>query len=105
LLAAPLFDQPAALATAIVLGAIGFAVVGTVFSASLLKVRSRDVLLPVIMYPLLVPLFVAGTQATARMVAETPDVQMMWYWIKFLGIYDAVFLVVSMWIFESMVIE
>jgi heme exporter protein B len=105
LLQAPLLDRPLPLVTVLVLGAVGFSTVGTVFSASLLKVRSRDVLLPVIMYPLLVPLFVAGTQATAMLVAERPDLDKMWYWIRFLGIYDAAFLVVSLWIFESMVIE
>jgi len=105
LLQAPLLDRPLPLALVLVFGAVGFATVGTVFSASLLKVRSRDVLLPVIMYPLLVPLFVAGTQATAVLVAERPDLDKMWYWIRFLGIYDAAFLVVSLWIFESMVIE
>jgi heme exporter protein B len=105
LLQSPLFDHPLPLALALVLGAVGFALVGTVFSAALLKVRSRDVLLPVIMYPLLVPLFVAGTRATAALVAEQPDLVKMWYWIRFLGIYDAAFLVVSVWIFEAMVIE
>jgi heme exporter protein CcmB len=105
LLQSPLLDDPLPLVLALVLGAIGFALVGTVFSAALLKVRSRDVLLPVIMYPLLVPLFVAGTSATAALVAERPDAIKMWYWIRFLGIYDAAFLVVSVWIFESMVIE
>jgi len=105
LLQAPIFAEPLPLALALVLGAIGFSIVGTVFSASLLKVRSRDVLLPVIMYPLLVPLFVAGTQATAAMLVDHPDLDRVWYWIRFLGIYDAAFLVVSMWIFESVVIE
>jgi heme exporter protein CcmB len=105
LLGSPLLDDPLPLAVTLVLGSVGFALVGTVFSAALLKVRSRDVLLPVIMYPLLVPLFVAGTSATAALVAERPDVIKMWYWIRFLGIYDAAFLVVSVWIFESMVIE
>jgi ABC-type transport system involved in cytochrome c biogenesis permease component len=57
------------------------------------------------MYPLLVPLFVAGTQATAAMLVVHPDLDRVWYWIRFLGIYDAAFLVVSMWIFESVVIE
>jgi hypothetical protein len=28
-----------------------------------------------------------------------------WYWIHFLGIYDAAFLVLSMWVFEALVIE
>ena len=105
LLGAPLFDEPGPLVLVLVLGAIGFSVVGTVFAATLLKVRSRDVLLPVIIYPLLVPLFVAGTSATAAMIAERANLEKAWYWISFLGVYDAVFLVVSLWIFDSLVIE
>jgi heme exporter protein B len=71
----------------------------------LIVVRSRDVLLPVILYPLLVPLFVAGTKCTAALVAEFPNFDAAWYWIQFLGIYDAAFLVLSIWVFESLVIE
>ncbi|MGE0548082.1 MAG: heme exporter protein CcmB [Kofleriaceae bacterium] len=102
---APLFDVFGKLALAIVLGAVGFSITGTVFAATLLKVRSRDVLLPVILYPLLIPLFVAGTKATMSMITPPVDFGNAWYWIQFLGIYDAVFLVVSVWIFESLVIE
>ena len=105
LLDAPLFAMPGPLVLLLVLGAIGFANVGSVFAATLLKVRSRDVLLPVILYPLLIPLFVAGTSATEAMIAVRPDLDKLWYWIGFLGIYDAVFLVLSLWIFESLVIE
>jgi len=101
----PLFDNPLPLVLIVVLGAIGIAVTGSVFAATLLKVRSRDVLLPVILYPLLVPLFVAGTKCTAALIAEVPNFDAAWYWIQFLGIYDAAFLVVSVWIFESLVIE
>ena len=75
------------------------------FAATLLKVRSRDVLLPVILYPLLVPLFVAGTKTTAALLAEVPNFDAAWFWIEFLGIYDAAFLVLSVWVFESLVIE
>jgi heme exporter protein B len=103
LLGADLFAQPGVLVLSLVLGAVGFAVVGSVFSAALIKVRSRDVLLPVILYPLLIPLFVAGTSITAGLLAGND--QKVWYWMGFLGIYDAAFLVVSLWIFESMVIE
>ncbi len=81
--------------------------VGTVSAAAatLLKVRSRDVLLPVILYPLLVPLFVAGTRVTGALIGEVPNLEQAWFWIRFLGIYDAVFLVLSLWTFESLVIE
>jgi heme exporter protein CcmB len=104
-LGAPLFEHAGELALAIVLGALGISVVGSVFSATLLKVRSRDVLLPVILYPILIPLFVAGTKATAAMISAPPKMDAAWYWIEFLGIYDAAFLVLSLWVFESLVIE
>jgi len=102
---APLLAYAGPLALAVVLGAIGIAVIGSVFAATLLKVRSRDVLLPVILYPLLMPLFVAGTKATALLVAVHPNLDGAWYWIRFLGVYDAAFLVLSLWVFESLVIE
>jgi heme exporter protein B len=104
-LGAPLFRYAGPLALVLVLGAVGFSIVGTVFAATLLKVRSRDVLLPVILYPLLVPLFVAGTATTGALLAEPADLDRAWYWIGFLGVYDGVFLVLSLWIFESLVIE
>ncbi|HEY4242483.1 MAG TPA: heme exporter protein CcmB [Kofleriaceae bacterium] len=104
-LSAPVFAVPGPFVLVVVLGALGIAVVGSVFAATLLKVRSRDVLLPVILYPLLIPLFVAGTKCTAALVATIPNLDAAWYWIEFLGMYDAVFLVLSLWIFESLVIE
>ena len=100
-----LFEYPGPILLIIALGAVGFSVVGSVFAATLLKVRSRDVLLPVILYPLLIPLFGAGTKCTAALIAETANLEGAWYWIQYLGIYDAAFLVVSVWIFESLVIE
>jgi heme exporter protein CcmB len=105
LLDAPLFAHAGPMLLIIVLGSLGIAAVGSVFAATLLKVRSRDVLLPVILYPLLMPLFVAGTSCTAALVAEIPNFDAAWYWIEFLGIYDGAFLVLSIWVFESLVIE
>ncbi len=103
LLDAKLFDEPGILLLSLLLGSIGFAFIGSVFSAALLKVRSRDVLLPVVIYPLLIPLFMAGTSITAATL--TGNDEKLWFWMGFLGIYDAVFLVVSLWIFEALVIE
>jgi heme exporter protein CcmB len=102
---APLFDEPVELVGIVLLGALGFAIVGSVFAATLLKVRSRDVLLPVILYPLLIPLFVAGTNTTAELLKDAPNFHDVHTWTAFLGIYDAAFLVLSLWIFESLVIE
>ena len=105
LLGVSFFEHPLPLACALLLGALGFSNVGTVFAATLLKVRSRDVLFPVIVYPLLVPMFIMGLYATDYLIAEKPNVAAAWEWIGFLGIYNGAFLVVSVWTFESVVIE
>ena len=105
LLGLSFFEHPLPLACALLLGALAFANVGTVFAATLLKVRSRDVLFPVIVYPLLVPMFIMGLYATDYLLAEKPNVAAAWEWIGFLGIYNGAFLVVSVWTFESVVIE
>ena len=102
---APMFEFPLELVASVVLGSLGIAVVGSVFAATLLKARSRDVLLPVVLYPILLPLFVAGTKCTASLIAVHANLEIAHYWIGFLGIYDAAFLVLSLWVFESLVIE
>jgi heme exporter protein CcmB len=104
-LGAGFFDQPLPLAISIVLGAIGFSIAGSVFAAALLRVRARDVLLPVILYPILIPLFVAATRIAHDLLSSPLDLDDAWYWISFLGMFDAAFLVVSLWVFESLVIE
>jgi ABC-type transport system involved in cytochrome c biogenesis permease component len=104
-LQAPVFTHLVPMVVVLVLGAIGFAIVGTVFAAMLLRVRSRDVLLPVVLYPILVPLFIAGTSATAATFPPVPNLDIVWYWIQFLAVYDAIFLGVALWTFESLVIE
>ncbi|MEZ4358626.1 MAG: heme exporter protein CcmB [Kofleriaceae bacterium] len=105
LLDVSLFAQPGVIAAALLGGALGIAVVSTVFAAMLLRTRARDVLLPVILYPILVPLFIAGTRAVGAVLKPVPDLEAARYWLTFLGVYDAVFLVVSLWIFEDLVIE
>ena len=91
------------LALVMALGGLGFAIVGTVFAAMLLRTTSRDVLLPVVLYPILVPMIMAGTKATAALLGNDPGGA--WFWTKFLGAYDAAFAVVALWTFEALVIE
>jgi heme exporter protein CcmB len=105
LFGARLFEHPAPLLVLLVLGVVGIALVGTVFAAMLLRVRSRDVLLPVVLYPILVPLFIAGTKGTAALLDARPDLAAAWYWAQFLAVFDVAFLVASLWTFESLVIE
>lgn len=102
---APLFERPDIVFAALFGGGLGFSVVATVFAAMLLRTRARDVLLPVILYPILVPLFIAGTRCVGAALKPIPDLEAARYWLTFLGIYDALFLVISLWTFEDLVIE
>jgi heme exporter protein CcmB len=105
LFGAPLFRDPLPLVMIFVLGTLGFALVGTVFAAMLLRVRSRDVLLPVVLYPILVPLLIAATKGTGALLGKAADLDAAWYWVQFIAIFAAVFLAVAVWTFESLVIE
>ncbi len=111
LFSSPLFDHALPLILAVLLATIGYSVVGCVFAAMLLRAKSRDVLLPVVLYPVLVPLLIAGTKATAALLegAGDPnavaDLDAAYFWIKFLLVYDTIFIVAALWTFESLVIE
>ncbi|WP_045119066.1 heme exporter protein CcmB [Haliangium ochraceum] len=107
LFGAELFAHPLLLVTVLLLATAGYAIVGCVFAAMLLRVRARDVLLPVVLYPVLVPMLIAGTKATAALlpVAGVSELETAYFWIRFLCVYDAIFAVVALWTFESLVIE
>ena len=93
------------LALLLLLATIGYAVVGSVFAGMLLRTRAREVLLPVILFPILTPALVAGTKGTAALLLERAAMGEAWFWMKFLLVFDVIFLVVSLWVFESLVIE
>jgi heme exporter protein CcmB len=98
---APVFERPGVLALILALATFGFAVVGSLFAAMLLRARARDVLLPVVLYPILMPLLIAGVKALSGLFLDDLD----WFWVKFLVFYDAAFAVIALWVFESLVIE
>jgi ABC-type transport system involved in cytochrome c biogenesis permease component len=74
-----------------------------VFAAMLMRTRARDVLLPVVLYPILVPLFIAAIKGTSALLVG--DTEQAWFWIRFLLVYDSSFVVAALWTFESVVIE
>ena len=86
----------------LVLGTIGFAAVAALFGASLGRARSRDVLLPLLVYPIVVPVLIAGTRGTVALLsAHEPAVAT--FWLKFLLVFDAVFVSLGVWVFEPLV--
>jgi heme exporter protein CcmB len=102
---APLFGHPWLLAGLVATGTIGFSAVGTLFAAMLVRTRSRDVLLPVLLYPITVPVIIAGVRGTAALFQADVDVPMARVWLSMLVFFDAVFITLALWTFESVMTE
>jgi heme exporter protein CcmB len=90
------------LALVLLLGTLGFAAVAALFGASLGRARSRDVLLPLLTYPVVVPVLIGGTKATVALLVGDETGQAA-YWIKFLFVFDSIFITLGLWIFEPLV--
>jgi len=71
----------------------------------LVRTRSRDVLLPVVLYPLTIPVIIAGVRGTVAVLASPPDLAMAQFWIGLLASFDAVFILLALWTFEPVMTE
>ncbi len=89
----------------LVFGTVGFACVGTLFAAMLGRARSRDVLLPILLYPVTIPVMIAGVRGTAALLAAEPQLEMARVWTMLLLSFDVVFVTLSLWTFESVMTE
>jgi heme exporter protein CcmB len=102
---APFHQAAGWMAALLAAGTIGFAAVGTLFAAMLVRARSRDVLLPVLLYPITVPVIIAGVRGTAGLLEATPDVAGARMWVALLVFFDAVFVTLSLWTFEPLMTD
>jgi heme exporter protein B len=102
---APLFAHPALLLGLLATGTIGFAAIGTLFAAMLVRVRSRDVLLPVLLYPITVPVIIAGVRGTASLLQADVDEPMARAWLAMLAFFDVVFVTLALWTFEALMTD
>lgn len=102
---APLLRAPGMLAALLVTGTVGFAAVGTLFAAMLVRARSRDVLLPVVLFPIVVPVVIAGVRGTNAVFAPEMDLAVARMWLAMLVSFDAVFLSLALWTARPMLGE
>jgi heme exporter protein CcmB len=102
---ARLFDHLPLTAALLALGTVGFACVGTLFAAMLARARSRDVLLPILLYPVTIPVMIAGVRGTSALLAAEPQLDMARLWLMLLLAFDVVFITLSLWTFESVMTE
>ena len=102
---APMFRAPLLMVGLLAAGTIGFTAVGTLFAAMLVRARSRDVLLPVLLYPITVPVIIAGVRGTAALLQPEIDLPMARAWLAMLVFFDVVFVTLALWTFEPVMTE
>jgi heme exporter protein B len=73
------------------LGTVGFAAVGTLYAAITVQVRARDLLLPLLLLPIMVPVVLAAVHATTAVLTEQ-GLASVSGWLKLLGVCDVIFL-------------
>lgn len=92
------------LAAILLLGTWGFAVLGTMLSAMTVTVRTRELMLPVLLFPLLAPLLIAMVQATTAVLASQPW-RTYQLWMKLMAGFDVVFTIASLLLVEYILAE
>jgi heme exporter protein B len=88
----------------VILGSIGYVVVGTLLSTMAVQTRTRDVLLPILLFPVIIPVMIAAVKASTgflqgiEMAEITP-------WLNLLLVYDIIFTAVAFMVFDYVVEE
>ncbi|HEY41416.1 MAG TPA: ABC transporter permease [Dehalococcoidia bacterium] len=86
----------------IVLATLGFTSVGTLFSALANNIRARDIMLPILFLPIVVPVIIAAVEATALVLQSSPWGDMM-TWLQIMIAFDIIYLVVATLVFQYVV--
>src|SRR5262245_27579688 len=102
---APLERAPGLLVGLLATGTVGFAGIGTLFAAMLVRAQSRDVLLPVVLYPIAVPVIIAGVQGTGAIFAAEPNFGLARTCLVLLIFFDTVFVTLALWTFGPVMHE
>jgi heme exporter protein B len=95
--------QPGLLAV-ILLGSIGYVAVGTLLSSMAVHARTRDVLLPILLFPVVLPVLVPAIKSSNGFLQgfEMADI---WPWLNLLIVYDVIFMAVAFMVFDYVVEE
>ena len=91
----------APLAAVLLLADLGFAATGTLISSMAVNSRARDLLAPLVLLPLVVPLMIAATGASEPLLElGGPAYERFGTWLAVLGLYDLIFLLVGYAVFD-----
>jgi heme exporter protein B len=84
----------------LLLADLGLAAVGALVAALAIETRARDLIVPLLLLPMLVPVIIAAAQATEPLLTGTQSPDDLAKWLGFLALYDVVFVLVSVAVFD-----
>lgn len=88
----------------ILLGSIGYIAVGTLLSAMSVQTRTRDVLLPILLFPVAVPVLLASVKASGGLLTNATFAEILTP-LNLLIVYDVIFIAVAFMVFDFVVEE
>ncbi len=88
----------------ILLGSLGYVVVGTLLASMAVQTRTRDVLLPILLFPVVIPILIAAVKASTGILRGDPANE-IWASVNLLIVYDVVFTVLAWMVFDFIVEE
>ncbi|MHB8934071.1 MAG: heme exporter protein CcmB [Bellilinea sp.] len=88
----------------VLLGSEGYVAVGTLLSSMAVQARTRDILLPILLFPVAIPVLVAAVKATGGYLQGLEMIEIQ-PWINLLISYDVIFTTVAFLVFDSVVEE
>jgi heme exporter protein B len=95
--------QPGLLAV-ILLGSIGYVAVGTLLSSMAVHARTRDMLLPILLFPVVLPVLVSAVKASNGFL-QGFEMSEIWPWLNLLIVYDVIFIAIAFMVFDYVVEE
>jgi heme exporter protein B len=94
----------AGLVGVILLGSLGYVAIGTLLSSMAVQARTRDVLLPILLFPVVIPVLVAAVKASGGILLGL-EAAAVSPWINLLIVYDVIFISVAFMVFDFVVEE
>lgn len=88
----------------LIMGTLGFTTLGTLLAAMTVQTRAREALLPIVMMPVVLPLLLAGVNASTGILNDAPRDDWM-QWVQIVAVLDVIYLTVCFLLFEYVVEE
>jgi len=100
LLGPNLLDAFPALLAILLLADVGLAALGALVAGLAAETRARDLIVPLLLLPLLVPLLISAAKASQPLLALQPRAHELGKWLGFLALYDLVFVLLAVAVFD-----